>query len=74
MGLALYLILMGVFFAGLGAFARWAMRQGGPGTPGVQSLSMPLAFWGPVLYYGGLAALAAGLLLGLVQLVGDLLG
>lgn len=71
---AIYLVAMGLFFGALGAFARAAMRVGGPGSPGVQSLSSPLAFWGPVLYYGGLVALVAGLLLGLGQLLAELLG
>lgn len=72
--MALYLIAMGLFVGALGAFARAAVRRGRPGSPGVQSLSIPLAFWGPVFYYGGLAALVGGLLLGLGQLFAGLLG
>ena len=74
MRLGLYLVFMGAFFGSLGVLARAAIRRGGPGSPGVQDLSIPLAFWGSVFYYGGLAALAAGSLLGLGQLLANVLG
>lgn len=74
MGLALYLVGMGLLFGGLGAFMRWTVRPDRPVTPNMKSLTIGLEIFASPFYYGGLAALAAGLLLGLAQLAAGLLG
>ena len=74
MRLALYLVAMGVFFGGLGAFGRLFTRRDEPDVPGIRELTISLDVFSPLFYYGGLAALAAGLLLGLAQLVAGALG
>jgi hypothetical protein len=69
MRLALYLMFMGVACGGLGALARLAVRVTEPGTPNTQLSTFGLDIFAPILYYGGLAALTVGVLLGLGQLV-----
>ncbi len=68
MGLALYFLGLGAFFALLGAFMRWS-NGSGPVSPGVQDLTGGLKLW-PLFWYGGLALIPVGVVVGLVEAVG----